>query len=150
MTLEKLISNFEALGDWEERYAYLIELGKKLPGLAEADKTEANRVHGCQAMVWLRLEPDPARPAALRMRADSDAFIVRGLIAVLQMLYDARTAPEILQADAKGILGQLGLDKHLSPTRKNGLFSMVERIRELARSFTAPNGVQPSSFNSPA
>jgi len=144
MTLEKLISNFESLDDWEERYAYLIELGKKLPGLAEAEKTEANRVHGCQAMVWLRLDPEPSRPAALRMRADSDAFIVRGLIAVLQMIYDEHTAPEILQADAKAILGRLGLDKHLSPTRKNGLFSMVERIRALARSFTTSTDVQTS------
>lgn len=143
MTLEKFISNFELLGDWEERYGYLIELGKKLPGLGEADKTEANRVQGCQAMVWLKLEPDPGRPGAWRMRADSDAFIVRGLIAVLQLIYDRHTAPEILQADAKTILGQLGLDKHLSPTRKNGLFSMVERIRAMAHSLSA-SGVQPS------
>jgi len=134
MTLEKLIANFEALGDWEERYGYLIDLGKKLPGLADAEKVEANRVHGCQAMVWLKMEPDPQRPGALRIRADSDAFIVRGLIAVLQMIYNGHTPDEILKADAKSVLSRLGLDKHLSPTRKNGLFSMVERIRTLARS----------------
>lgn len=133
MTLEKLISNFELLGDWEERYGYLIDLGKKLPGLPEAEKTEENRVHGCQAMVWMVMEADPERAGALRFRADSDAFIVRGLIAVLQLIFNGRSPEEILAADARGILGQLGLDQHLSPTRKNGLFAMVERIRALAR-----------------
>ncbi len=141
MTLERLIANFEQLGDWEERYAYLIDLGKRLPGLSDADKIEDNRVHGCQAMVWLKMEPDPQRPGALRIRADSDAFIVRGLIAVLQMIYDSRTPEEILQADARSVLGRLGLDKHLSPTRKNGMFSMVECIRTLARSLAQPGAV---------
>ena len=133
MTLEKLISNFELLGDWEERYGYLIDLGKKLPGLSDTEKSEDNRVHGCQAMVWMIMEPDPEHPGSLRFRADSDAFIVRGLIAVLQLIFNGRTPDEILKADAKSALSQLGLDKHLSPTRKNGLFAMVERIRTLAR-----------------
>jgi cysteine desulfuration protein SufE len=133
MTLEKLISNFELLGDWEERYGYLIDLGKKLPGLPDAEKTEDNRVHGCQAMVWMVMEPAPDRPGALRFRADSDAFIVRGLIAVLQLIFNGHTPDQILKADAKSTLSQLGLDQHLSPTRKNGLFAMVERIRALAR-----------------
>src|SRR5437867_3971518 len=141
MTLEKLISNFELLVDWEERYAYLIDLGKQLSGLSDADKVEENRVHGCQAMVWLKMEPDPQRPGALRIRADSDAFIVRGLIAVLQMIYDHHTPEEILNADAKAVLSKLGLDNHLSPTRKNGLFSMVECIRTLARSLAQPGTV---------
>jgi cysteine desulfuration protein SufE len=132
MTLEKLISNFELLGDWEERYGYLIDLGKKLPGLPETEKSEENRVHGCQAMVWMILEPDTEAPGGLRVRADSDAFIVRGLIAVLQLIFNGRKPAEILQADAKSTLSQLGLDTHLSPTRKNGLFAMVERIRALA------------------
>lgn len=144
MTLEKLIANFDVLDDWEERYAYLIDLGRKLPGLPEADKTEENRVHGCQAMVWLKLDQDPGHAGVLRMRADSDAFIVRGLIAVLQMIYDGRTPQQILAADAKSVLGQLGLDQHLSPTRKNGLFSMVERIRTLARA-AAGSGPVPAT-----
>lgn len=132
MTIEELIENFELLGDWEERYAYLIDLGKKLPGLPEADKTEENRVHGCQAMVWLKMNPDPAHADRLRIVADSDAFIVRGLIAVVMILFDGKTPAEILQADGKSIFSKLGLDQHLSPTRKNGLFSMLERIRGLA------------------
>jgi cysteine desulfuration protein SufE len=134
MTIEKLITNFELLGDWEERYGYLIELGKKLPGLAETEKTEDRRVHGCQAMVWMIMEPDPEHSGALRFRADSDAFIVRGLIAVLQLIFNGHTPEEIARTDAKSILRQLGLDSHLSPTRKNGLFAMVERIRALASS----------------
>ena len=133
MTIDKLIANFELLGDWEERYGYLIDLGRKLPGLRDAEKNEEHRVHGCQAMVWMILEPDPERPGALRIRADSDAFIVRGLIAVLQLIFNGRTPDEILQADAKATLSRLGLDQHLSPTRKNGLFAMVERIRTLAQ-----------------
>ena len=141
MTLEKLISNFELLGDWEERYGYLIDLGRKLPGLSDAEKSEENRVQGCQAMVWMIMEPDPAHPGALRFRADSDAFIVRGLIAVLGLIFNGRTPDEILAADAKSVLGQLGLDNHLSPTRKNGLFAMVERIRTLARAKSQPGAV---------
>jgi cysteine desulfuration protein SufE len=132
MTLEQLTGNFELLGDWEERYAYLIDLGKKLPGLPEADKVEANRVHGCQAAVWLRLSRDPARPDRLRIQADSNAAIVRGLVAVLVLLFDGRTPDEIAAVDARSILGRLRLEQHLSPTRKNGLFAMVERIRREA------------------
>jgi cysteine desulfuration protein SufE len=132
MTIEKLISNFELLGDWEERYAYLIDLGKKLPALPDADKVEENRVHGCQAAVWLKLSRDAAQPDRLRVQADSNAAIVRGLVAVLVLLFDHKTAAEIIAVDAKSILGNLRLDQHLSPTRKNGLFAMVERIRREA------------------
>jgi len=149
MTLEKLIANFELLGDWEERYGYLIDLGKKLPGLSDPEKSEENRVHGCQAMVWLILEPDPERPGALLFRADSDAFIVRGLIAVLQLIYNGRTPDEMFAADAKSILHQLGLDRHLSPTRKNGLFAMVERIRTLARARALPGSPDTAPGNDP-
>jgi cysteine desulfuration protein SufE len=141
MTIEKLIGNFELLDDWEERYGYLIDLGKKLPGLPETEKSEEHRVHGCQAMVWMIMEPDPGHPGTLRVRADSDAFIVRGLIAVLQLLYNGRTPEEMLRIDAKSALSRLGLDKHLSPTRKNGLFAMVERIRTLAAKSPTPHSV---------
>lgn len=133
ITIEELVENFELLGDWEERYGYLIELGKKLPGLSEADKVEANRVHGCQAMVWMRMVPSESKPGAFTILADSDAFIVRGLIAVLQLIFNDRTPEEMLKADAKAHLLKLGLDRHLSPTRKNGLFAMVERIKVLAQ-----------------
>ena len=132
MTIDDLIENFELLGDWEERYAYLIDLGKKLPGLPDADKTEENRVHGCQAMVWLKMNPDSTHPDRLQIQADSDAFIVRGLIAVVMILFNGKTPTEILHVDGKAIFSKLGLDQHLSATRKNGLFSMIERIHTLA------------------
>jgi len=132
MTIETLIENFQLLGEWEERYAYLMDLGKKLPGLSAEEKVEANRVHGCQAMVWLTLKTDAAGAGRFRINADSDAFVVRGLISVLLMLFDGRTAEEIARVDARAAFSQLGLDRHLSPTRKNGLFAMVERIRTLA------------------
>src|SRR5689334_18377987 len=148
LTLAKLVSNFELLGDWEERYGYLIDLGKKLPGLPESEKTEAHRVHGCQAMVWLVLEPDPERAGALRIRADSDAFIVRGLIALLQLIFSGRTPEESLGVDAKSTLSRLRLDQHLSPTRQHGLFAMVERIRTLARNQPGPKANPSSSSNS--
>ena len=129
-TIDELIENFEFLGDWEERFAYLIELGKKLPALDDAEMIDEYRVHGCQASVWLRILP--SIDDKLEIRADSDAFIVKGLIAVLLLIYNGKTATQILDVDSSEIFGRLGLDKHLSPTRRNGLHSMVKRIKTLA------------------
>ena len=131
-TVDELIENFEYLGDWEERFAYLIELGKKLPPLDESEMVEDNRVHGCQATVWLRMLPINGESLAFEIRADSDAFIVKGLIAVLLLVYSGRTAEQIMATDCTGTFARLGLDKHLSPTRRNGLHSMVSRIKALA------------------
>ena len=131
-TVDELIENFEFLGDWEERFAYLIELGKKLPPLDESEMVEDNRVHGCQATVWLRMLPISGEPLAFEIRADADAFIVKGLIAVLRLVYNGRTAQQITATDCTGTFARLGLDKHLSPTRRNGLHSMVSRIKALA------------------
>ncbi len=129
-TIDELIENFEFLGDWEERFAYLIELGKKLPALDDAEMIDEYRVHGCQASVWLRILP--SIDDKFEIRADSDAFIVKGLIAVLLLIYNGTTATQILDVDSSEIFGRLGLDKHLSPTRRNGLHSMVKRIKTLA------------------
>ena len=131
-TVDELIENFEFLGDWEERFAYLIELGKKLPPLDESEMVEDNRVHGCQATVWLRMLPISGEPLAFEIRADADAFIVKGLIAVLLLVYNGRTAQQITATDCTGTFARLGRDKHLSPTRRNGLHSMVSRIKALA------------------
>ncbi len=129
-TIDELIENFEFLGDWEERFAYLIELGKKLPALDDAEMIDEYRVHGCQASVWLRILP--SIDDKFEILADSDAFIVKGLIAVLLLIYNGKTATQILDVDSSEIFGRLGLDKHLSPTRRNGLHSMVKRIKTLA------------------
>ena len=128
--VDELIENFELLGDWESRFAYLIDLGKALPPMDEADKCEDNRVHGCQAQVWMKF--DPEAEGKITISADSDAFIVKGLIAVLLLIYSGKPAKEILNTDGSAVLSKLQLAEHLSPTRKNGLFHMVQRIRELA------------------
>ena len=129
-TVDELIGNFEFLDDWEERFGYLIELGKKLPPLDESEMVEDNRVHGCQAAVWLKMLP--ASDSTFEIHADSDAFIVKGLIAVLLMIYNRKTAEQILIAEGAETFAKLGLDRHLSPTRRNGLHSMMNRIKALA------------------
>ena len=129
-SINELVENFELLGDWESRFAYLIDLGKGLPPLDEIDHCEKNRVHGCQAQVWLKLEP--AEDGCINIVADSDAFIVKGLMVVLLAIYSGKTAEEILAIDGKAQLDRLQLASHLSPTRKNGLYAMVQRVRELA------------------
>ena len=128
--VDELIENFELLSDWESRFAYLIDLGKALPPMDEADKCEDNRVHGCQAQVWMKF--DPEAEGKITISADSDAFIVKGLIVVLLLTYSGKSAKEILNTDGSAVLSKLQLAEHLSPTRKNGLFHMVQRIRELA------------------
>ena len=128
--MDELVENFELLGDWESRFAYLIDLGKALPPMDEADKCEDNRVHGCQAQVWMKF--DPEAEGKITISADSDAFIVKGLIAVLLLIYSGKSAREILNTDGSAVLSKLQLGEHLSPTRKNGLFHMVQRIHGLA------------------
>ena len=129
-TIEEVIENFEFLGDWEEKFTYLIELGKKLPVLSDTDMIEQYRVQGCQANVWLRVIPK--KNDIYEIYADSDAFIVKGLIVVLLLIYNYKTAKQILDTDSSKIFEKLGLDKHLSPTRRNGLHSMVSKIKALA------------------
>ena len=129
-TIEEVIENFELLGDWEERFSYLIELGKKIPTLDAAEMVDEYRVHGCQASVWLRILP--LKNDTYEIHADSDAFIVKGLIAILLLIYNGKTTKQILDTNCSKIFEQLGLDKHLSPTRRNGLHSMVNRVKSLA------------------
>ena len=132
MTIEELVENFELFDEWEEKYRYIIDLGKKLPDMPEDEKTEANKVRGCMSQVWLTCHRDPEDSDLLRFNADSDAFIVRGLIAVLMIIYDGKPAREIAALDALPVLNEIGLDSHLSPNRRNGLVAMVERIRTTA------------------
>jgi cysteine desulfuration protein SufE len=134
-TLEDLAAEFDLLGDWEERYRYVIELGRELAPLTDAERTDANKVRGCASQVWLVTEPQ--NDASLRFRGDSDAHIVRGLIAILLRLYSGRPSREILAFDAKAAFEQLGLAGALSAQRSNGLASMVARIRRDAEQVAA-------------
>jgi len=133
--LAELSDEFELLGDWEERYRYVIELGKELAPLTDAERSEANKVRGCASQVWLVTEAQPE--GRLVFRGDSDAHIVRGLIAILMRLYSGRSADEILAFDAKAAFDRLGLSGALSSQRSNGLASMVARIRRDAEHATA-------------
>ena len=129
-SINELAENFELLGDWESRFAYLIDLGKGLPPMDSTDQCEATKVRGCQAQVWMKFVPEADRQ--ITIVADSDAFIVKGLIALLLMIYSGKKAEDILNTDGEAVLERLQLAAHLSPTRKNGLFAMMKRIRELA------------------
>ncbi|MEP9348511.1 SufE family protein [Xanthobacter sp. KR7-225] len=134
MDVEDLIADFEFLDDWEDRYRHLIELGRALPPFPEAERTDANKVQGCASQVWLvcRRKTGPAGEV-LEFEGDSDAHIVRGLVAVLLALTSGRTAQEILETDVLAIFRRIGLEGHLTPQRSNGLRSMVDRIRGYAR-----------------
>jgi cysteine desulfuration protein SufE len=125
-----LEEEFELLGDWEERYRYVIELGRELAPLADEERSEANKVRGCASQVWL--VRDAADDDRLYFRGDSDAHIVRGLIAILMRLFSGRGPAEILDFDTPASLARLGLSGALSQQRSNGLASMVERIRREA------------------
>jgi cysteine desulfuration protein SufE len=125
--LDELEAEFDLLGDWEERYRYVIDLGRELAPLSAEEHSEANKVRGCASQVWLVTEP--GEDGALRFRGDSDAHIVRGLIAILLRLYSGRPPAQIVGFDAKAAFEKLGLTGALSAQRSNGLFSMVERIR---------------------
>ena len=129
--LNELAAEFELMGDWEDRYRYIIDLGRELKPLAEGERSDANKVRGCASQVWLATEAGP--DGTLLFRGDSDAHIVRGLIAILLRLYSGRTPAAILASDAKAAFARLGLAGALSAQRSNGLYSMVERIRRDAQ-----------------
>ena len=130
--LERVFRNFQLLDSWEERYKYIIQLGRKLPPLDKNFKTDANKVRGCASQVWMVSEKISDDPLQVRFLAESDASIVSGLIAILLIVYSNKTPQEIITIDIKDIFKRLGLENHLSPTRTNGFYSMVEKIKLLA------------------
>ena len=136
--LDDVISDFELLDEWEDRYRYLIELGRKLEPLPDAAHTEDNKVRGCASQVWVETQVarDDGEPV-LTFRGDSDAHIVRGLVCLVLALYSGKSAKEILDTDAMDLFQQLGLTAHLTPQRSNGVRSMVERIKHDARTALA-------------
>jgi cysteine desulfuration protein SufE len=130
-TLEDVLDGFEFLDDWEERYAYIIDLGKQLPGFPDDERVEENYVHGCQSQVWLihRYDEDSGK---LFLLIDSDAMIVRGLAAIILVALNGKTPRELLATDIDELFEQLDLFRHISPTRGNGLRAMVGKIRDIA------------------
>jgi len=140
MTIDEIIENFSFLDDWDDRYRYVIELGRGLSPLPDAARSDANKVQGCASQVWLatHVKPDGAAGPTLTFVGDSDAHIVRGLIAILFAIYSGKSARDILSTDAVAVFERLGLREHLTPQRSNGFRSMVERIKTDARSALAP------------
>jgi len=134
-TIDDITENFALLDDWDDRYRYVIELGRTLDALPEELRTEANKVQGCASQVWLAtsVQPNGSAGPTLSFVGDSDAHIVRGLIAILFALYSGKHAPDILGTDAVALFERLGLREHLTPQRSNGFRSMVERIKRDAR-----------------
>ena len=138
-TLDEIVDNFSLLEDWDDRYRYVIELGRALSPLAERDRTEANKVQGCASQVWLAttVHPNGQGGPVLTFSGDSDAHIVRGLIAILFAMFSGKQARDILSTDAIAVFERLGLREHLTPQRSNGFRSMVERIRADAQAALA-------------
>jgi cysteine desulfuration protein SufE len=135
MKIDEIRENFALLDDWDDRYRYVIELGRTLVPMPEAEHSAANKVQGCASQVWLSKQIDRSGSSepVLKYLGDSDAHIVRGLIAILLTLYSGRTPREILATDAIALLDEFGFREHLTPQRSNGLRAMVERIRSDAR-----------------
>lgn len=132
--IQDLISDFEFLDSWEDRYMHVIDMGKSLPPLEPAFKTDATKVKGCVSQVWLVSERSGEENPVLKFKGDSDAHIVKGLVAVVLEIFSGRHASEILKLEARSILEKLGLSEHLSPQRSNGLQAMVARIKAEAES----------------
>ena len=132
ITADTILEDLEFFDDWEDRYRYIIDLGKKLPPMPDDLKTEANFVHGCQSQVWIHADYD-AGSNTLRFLVDSDAHIVRGLAAMVMAAFNLQSPQAILAFDIDGYFGKTQLIQHLSPTRGNGLQSMVKKIRQAAQ-----------------
>ena len=128
-TIDEIRDSFAFFDDWEDRYKFIIDLGRELPPMPDALKVDANIVRGCQSQVWIDHRVDAGR---LYFTIDSDALIVRGLIAIVLAAFDGRTASQILAYDIDGLFRDLDLLRHLSPTRGNGLAALVKRVRDIA------------------
>ena len=142
--IEALIEDFAFLDDWEDRYRFVIELGKDLPVFDTAERTDHLKVEGCVSQVWLKISSqDSDAGPILVFSGDSDAHIVRGLIAILIVIYSGKSPAEILGIDVNAVLHRIGLDEHLTPQRSNGLQAMVQRIRQTAQGMSkaAPQAV---------
>ena len=133
MSIEELTEAFELLPDWEERYAYISDLGEKLPPMPEGDRVEANLVHGCMTRVWITGWPNGGEPPMMAYRADAEGPIIKGLVAVLLMLFADKTPKQVLTTDADELIEGLGLEEHPRPNRHVGMYAMVDKIKGIAR-----------------
>jgi cysteine desulfuration protein SufE len=129
MTFDDIAENFAVLDEWEDRYRYIIELGRALPPLEPSARVDANKVLGCASQVWVGTSVTPGSPPRLSFVGDSDAHIVRGLVAIVFAIYQGQSATDIIAVDAMAKLAQIGLDEHLTPQRSNGVASMIKRIK---------------------
>ncbi len=129
MTFDDILDNFSFLEDWEDRYRYVVELGKELEPLPDDARSEANKVQGCVSQVWLSCEVGEGADPVMTFRGDSDAHIVRGLVAILISLCSGKTARAIADCDIEGTFRQLGLEDNLTPQRANGLRAMIQRVK---------------------
>ena len=138
--IDDLLADFDIMDDWEDRYRHVIELGRELPDLPEADHNPENKVKGCASQVWITSTVGgPADDPVLTFHGDSDALIVKGLIAIAFMIYSGKPARQILVTDAGEVLGKLGLSGHLTQQRSNGFASMIQRIKTDAQSALHPS-----------
>jgi cysteine desulfuration protein SufE len=131
-TINELAENFALFDEMEDKYGYIVDLGRQMDTLPDAEKGDETKVTGCMSQVWIKPTVDDSIPPRLHFRGDSDAFIVKGLIAILLKVYSNRTADEILSVDPAEMMQRLELENHISPNRRNGLVSMVETIRNYA------------------
>jgi cysteine desulfuration protein SufE len=138
MTLDEVVETFELLGDWDQRYQYLVELGQKLPPLPEAARIEDNKVKGCMSQVWIQAYRDPEADHRIRYHGDCDTTIIKGVLTLLIQLVDRRRVEEIEQLDVDEFFERLELHEHLSPNRHVGVYAIVELMKKQARELDAP------------
>ena len=137
MTVAQLNEAFEFLEDWEDRYRFIMDLGKKLVAMPDSERVEGNLVHGCQSTVWVSVLSDGGADSIVTLHADSDSDLVKGLAAIVVIMLWGKTAAEIATMDLESQFDQLGLHAHLSPTRSNGLHGMVRQVKSRAASLAS-------------
>jgi cysteine desulfuration protein SufE len=133
--IRDIVEAFELLGDWDQRYQYLVELGERIPPMPEADKVEENRVKECMSLVHVEAHPDPARPSHLSYKGDCDTAIIKGVVALLVGLFSNKTPQEIADLDVDELFEGLHLEEHLSPNRHVGVYAIVDKMKRQARAF---------------
>jgi cysteine desulfuration protein SufE len=135
--IQDIVDTFEFLGDWEDRYRYLVELGEQLPAMSAELKTESNKVQGCVSEVWVRLAPSPRAPGTLELAGDSETAIIKGVVALIVAVCRDKTPQEILETDIDQLFDRLELAEHLSPNRHVGIYAIVGKINSQARSLAS-------------